>query len=261
MVRGDDAERAGPGAADGRLRGRAPSGTPPHAPSPSPTARPPEDWKVPVPHAIVLGSIGTLAETSELQRHAFDEAFQEAGLPWRWDAATYRTLLGRSGGRARIEAYAAERGDTVDADALHAAKSRHFQRALADAQLPLRGGVGALLAAAAERGVPVALATSTSAANVDGILRATGLTRDRFAAVVDRSMIAHAKPAPDAFLEALHRLGIRADEAVAVEDNPDGARAALEAGLRCLVRPGEAHEATAFPDAAERVEDLVAAVS
>ncbi len=214
-----------------------------------------------MPHAIVFGSIGTLAETSELQRHAFNEAFQEAGLPWRWDAATYRTLLGRSGGRARIEAYAAERGEAVDADALHAAKSRHFQRALADARLPLRRGVGDLLTAATERGMPVALATSTSAANVDGILRATGLARDAFASVVDRSMIAHAKPAPDAFLEALRLLGVPSGEAVAIEDNPDGARAALAAGVRCLVRPGEAHEATAFPDAAERVEDLVAAVS
>ncbi|MFT7179418.1 MAG: phosphoglycolate phosphatase-like HAD superfamily hydrolase, partial [Oceanospirillaceae bacterium] len=34
--------------------------------------------------AILFGSIGTLVETSELQRRAFNQAFSEAGLDWNW---------------------------------------------------------------------------------------------------------------------------------------------------------------------------------
>src|SRR5579875_2388832 len=65
--------------------------------------------------AVLFGSIGTLADTSELQREAFNEAFREHGLDWNWSRDEYRELLRDSGGAKRIAAYAQERGDTVDA--------------------------------------------------------------------------------------------------------------------------------------------------
>lgn len=43
--------------------------------------------------AIIFGSIGTLVETSDLQRRAFNAAFAEAGLAWVWDEAPYRAML------------------------------------------------------------------------------------------------------------------------------------------------------------------------
>jgi len=39
--------------------------------------------------AILFGSIGTLIETSDLQRESFNEAFKEAGLDWYWDQEDY----------------------------------------------------------------------------------------------------------------------------------------------------------------------------
>jgi beta-phosphoglucomutase-like phosphatase (HAD superfamily) len=43
------------------------------------------------------------------------------------------------------------------------------------------------------------------------------------------------KPAPDIYLLALERLGVPADRAVAVEDSGGGLRAALAAGVTCVV--------------------------
>lgn len=209
--------------------------------------------------AIVFGSIGTLAETSHVQRDAFNQAFAEADLDWHWDERTYRDLLTRSGGRKRIEAYADAVGVSVDAAHLHARKSASFQEALRDVSLPLRPGVEATMRDARERGIPVALATSTSRDNVAGILHATGLGEDAFACVVDRSMIDEPKPAPDAFAKALELLGVGAGDAVAVEDNPDGARAALTAGLACIVTPGAAHQDGAFPEGATVASSLTLA--
>ena len=56
--------------------------------------------------AILFGSIGTLIETSDLQREAFNQAFKEAGLDWYWDQEDYTKLLKKSGGTKRIEDFA-----------------------------------------------------------------------------------------------------------------------------------------------------------
>ena len=97
------------------------------------------------PKALIFGSIGTLVETSELQREAFNAAFREAGLDWDWDREAYRSMLKQSGGRKRIAQYARERGVSVDADALHARKTELFDARIREHGLDLRAGVAEIL--------------------------------------------------------------------------------------------------------------------
>ena len=52
--------------------------------------------------AVLFGSIGTLAETSDIQRNSFNEAFKISGLDWVWDENEYRSLLSKSGGTSRV---------------------------------------------------------------------------------------------------------------------------------------------------------------
>ena len=56
--------------------------------------------------AILLGSIGVIAETSELQRQSYNEAFKYHGLDWYWSKETYKNLLKSSGGSKRIHNFA-----------------------------------------------------------------------------------------------------------------------------------------------------------
>ena len=42
--------------------------------------------------ALLFGSIGTLIESSDIQRNSFNEAFKEAGLDWYWDEQDYKTV-------------------------------------------------------------------------------------------------------------------------------------------------------------------------
>ncbi|MET0929093.1 MAG: hypothetical protein ABWX74_06215, partial [Aeromicrobium sp.] len=77
--------------------------------------------------AILFGSISTLADTSELQRRAFNEAFSAHGLDWTWERDDYVGMLGSNGGAGRIAEYATSKGVDVDADAVHATKSQIFQ--------------------------------------------------------------------------------------------------------------------------------------
>ena len=74
--------------------------------------------------AILFGSIGTLLETSELQRTAFNQAFSKNGLDWNWNLTQYQDLLKKSGGRERIENFAAQQGIEVDAKKLHNEKTK-----------------------------------------------------------------------------------------------------------------------------------------
>jgi beta-phosphoglucomutase-like phosphatase (HAD superfamily) len=78
--------------------------------------------------AILFGSISTIVDTSELQREAFNEAFSEHGLDWRWEPPEYRKMLVSAGGQARIEEYARSKGVSVDAGAIHATFTLALER-------------------------------------------------------------------------------------------------------------------------------------
>src|ERR1700742_102064 len=119
--------------------------------------------------AVLFGSIGTVAETSELQRKAFNDAFEAHGLDWNWSQADYKELLEKSGGETRIGEFAAARGEDVDAAAVYATKSELFQKALAEGDSAIRDGAAQTVADARENGFKVALVTTTSAENVEAL--------------------------------------------------------------------------------------------
>ncbi len=209
--------------------------------------------------AILFGSISTIADTSELQREAFNRAFEAHSLEWTWDRDEYRSLLTDSGGQDRIASYASSRGQDVDAAAIHASKSEFFQESLAEAGLEPRDGVVATVHEARDKGMKVALVTTTSADNVAALM--TGLSpalgTGDFDLVVDSDSVERPKPAPDAYRFALEQLGEDAGACVAIEDNLGGVEAAEAAGLHCLAFPNAntaGHDFDAADARAEKVE-------
>ena len=195
--------------------------------------------------AIIFGSIGTLTETSHLQRAAFNAAFAEAGLDWHWDAEGYAAMIadGQSGGAERIAAYARSRHAQLDAaqvDRLHHRKSAIYQQRMTADGLPPRPGVVALLTETRARGIKLAMASATSPANIAAMFAATApaLTAAMFDVVLSGDDAAHGKPAPDIYLEALCRLGVAAADAVAIEDTRQSLASPQAAGIVTLVTPG-----------------------
>src|ERR1700761_4744692 len=59
---------------------------------------------------LIFDVDGTLAETEEVHRQAFNEAFIHTGLDWRWGRTVYKELLRVAGGRERIHAFDLMRG-------------------------------------------------------------------------------------------------------------------------------------------------------
>ena len=90
-----------------------------------------------------------------------------------------------------------------------------------------------LLEALQAQGIPAAVASSTPRSNLDAIFAATGLDRF-FKAVVCGDDVTNGKPAPDVFLLAASKLGLRPDECLVIEDAHAGIEAALAAGMRVL---------------------------
>ena len=108
--------------------------------------------------ALLLDVDGTLADTEDIHRQAFNAAFAQAGLDWDWDQSLYSELLAVTGGKERIRYFLdRERPDFSlpdDANAfiaeLHASKTRFYVNALASGSVPLRPGVERLLRDARE---------------------------------------------------------------------------------------------------------------
>lgn len=189
--------------------------------------------------ALLLGSISALADTSELQREAFNRAFAEHGLDWEWSREDYQQMLTGNGGRDRVAEYAAARGEEVDAAAVHATKSRLFQERLRAGEVTARPGVAEAINEARAAGHKVALVTTTSAENLaalDAGLGGLPALRD-FDLVLDADQVEAGKPDPEAYLLALDKLAERAEDCVAVEDNVGGVQAARAAGIAVVAFP------------------------
>lgn len=208
--------------------------------------------------AILFGSISTVADTSELQRQAFNQAFEAHGLDWNWDRDDYRAMLATSGGQLRIAEYANTRGETVDAQAVHASKSTFFQQSLATAQLAPRPGVTDTIKAAKGNGWKLGLVTTTSPANVSALLEALSpdVQGQDFDLIVDSSSVDAPKPDKAAYVFALQHLNEASGDCVAIEDNADGVRSAVAAGLPCVAFPNENTVVNDITGAARRVDHL-----
>lgn len=208
--------------------------------------------------ALLFGSISTIADTSERQRLAFNEAFTEHGLDWDWGREEYLGLLTQNGGAQRIAAYAEQRGEEVDAAAVHATKSERFRDGLADSPPVPREGVLATIKAAREDGRKLGLVTTTAKENVDALLAslAPEITSESFDVLIDVTSVSESKPAPDAYAFALEQLGEDAASCVAIEDNPGGVKAATAAGIRCVAFPNQNTSGQDFGGAAASVERL-----
>ncbi len=103
-------------------------------------------------------------------------------------------------------------------------------------RLPMKSGAIELLAMLKERGMKVALATSTRSQSVLPELRDAGIL-PYFDAVVCGDMVENGKPAPDIFLKACELVGVAPEEAFGIEDSFNGVRSATSAGLRTIMVP------------------------
>ncbi|MCW9024442.1 MAG: HAD family hydrolase [Gammaproteobacteria bacterium] len=196
--------------------------------------------------ALLFDVDGTLADTErDGHRVAFNLAFKDAGLDWDWSVALYGKLLEVTGGKERIRFYLDhfntdfERPDDLDGfiAGLHKAKTDHYTHLLGEGKIPLRPGVERLLAEAREKGFRLAIATTTTPANVHALLTNTlGADSESWFEVIAAGDIVPAKkPAPDIYTYAMNEMKLTPEQCIAFEDSENGIKSSCGAGLKTII--------------------------
>jgi len=197
--------------------------------------------------ALIFDVDGTLADTEEAHRCAFNEAFRRHGVDWNWSKSQYALLLTITGGKERLAAYINSLAISLSEHcaltdriaAIHKTKTDVYASMVVAGQVSLRDGVERLIDEAALANVQLAIASTTTLANIETLLRTTlgPYSLQRFAVVGAGDQVRRKKPAPEIYRFVLRELNRAAGECVAIEDSRNGLRAAKSAGLYTVVTP------------------------
>lgn len=195
--------------------------------------------------ALLFDVDGTLADTEDGHLVAFNHTFAEYGLDWNWSEELYDELLSVTGGRERIKFYidqynpVFEQPDDLDAfiAQMHKDKTNYFIQLMTEGGIPLRPGVKRLINEAREQGMRLAITTTTSPANVEALLVSAmdPNAMSWFEVIAAGDMVKAKKPAPDVYLYALEKMGLSADECIALEDSENGIRSSQGAGIKTII--------------------------
>ena len=185
--------------------------------------------------ALFFDFDGLLCDTESAARHSWEELYTRLGhsLP----ASVWARMAGRSNGHEVATSDLSVRIGRPVTQAELAWRANRKQE-LADVE-PLRPGIADLLSAALERGLRLAVVSSSGAAWVRPHLTRLGIL-DNFDPVVTGDDEQRHKPAPDLYFRALSITGVAPAEVIAFEDSPSGVAAATAAGLRCVAIPNGA---------------------
>jgi len=214
--------------------------------------------------ALIFDVDGTLAETEEAHRAAFNQTFADWGLGWHWTVDDYRILLKTTGGKERMRAHqatlpeGARRLSDDEIAKLHKEKTANYGAILGRGELELRAGVADLIAGARKAGLKLAVATTTNTPNVEALCQCCWgkPALEVFDTISAGDMVDNKKPAPDVFLLALEQLGLPASDCIAFEDSRNGVLSAKGADLPVLVTPSAYTDTDDFSDAEWVIADL-----
>lgn len=196
--------------------------------------------------ALLFDVDGTLADTErDGHRVAFNQAFADAGLDWDWTPGLYGKLLAVTGGKERIRYYLDDfnqgfvrPGDFDDfVRELHASKTGHYTQLLAAGAIPLRSGVKRLIEEARVEGLRLAVATTTTPANVEALL-VHALHPDSmswFEVIAAGDVVPAKKPAPDIYFYAMEKMGLMPADCIAFEDSRNGILSSQGADLKTII--------------------------
>jgi beta-phosphoglucomutase len=180
--------------------------------------------------AVIFDMDGVLTDSEPLINAAAIAMFGELGLTVQ--SADFQPFVG-TGENRYLGGVAEKYGFAVD---LPAAKRRTYEiyLGLVPGQLhAFRGAVELVQCCRAAR-LRTAVASSADWVKIEANLLKINLAPATWDTVVTGDDVEHKKPAPDLFLAAASRLGLRPSQCVVIEDAPNGVEAARAAGMRCV---------------------------
>ena len=209
--------------------------------------------------AIIFGSIGTVLETSDIQRKSFNKAFKKFGLNWYWSKNEYKKLLKMSGGENRLSNYAKTKNIKINTLKLRNLKTKFFNNYLKKNKLKPRAGVINVIKFCKKNNIKLGFASSTSINNINSIFFALENTikKKDFDFIGNSKLVSKKKPNPDIYKVALKKFDLSSKECLAIEDTEESMKSALSAKIICIAFPGKLHEKEKFKGSYKITKKLI----
>lgn len=183
--------------------------------------------------AVVFDMDGVLFDTEKLCRAGWTALAKEQGIEDMEEV--FMQCVGRNANDTKalvLNHY----GQDFPYDTFRQRSSEWFWEQIEQKGVPVKPGVRELLSYLKEAGYHIGLASSTRRESVISHLTHTGIL-EYFSVIVTGDMVEHSKPQPDIYLLACDKMQVAPEEAYAIEDSPNGIRAAYAAGMKPVMVP------------------------
>lgn len=184
-------------------------------------------------NTIIFDMDGVLFDTERISNECWKEVGMAMGLGDLEEGVKGCVGLNRNDAQILMSSLY---GEDFPFDEFRTTVHALMKQRLLEEGVPVKEGVVEILDYLTENGYIVGMASSTSRKSVMGHLEQTGLTH-YFRAIVTGDMVEHSKPMPDIYLKACEELGVSPVNAIAIEDSPNGIRAAYRAGMKPIMVP------------------------
>jgi beta-phosphoglucomutase-like phosphatase (HAD superfamily) len=181
--------------------------------------------------AYIFDCDGTLVDSMPLHFIAWTESLLRHAAPFDFTEAVFYKYAGvREQDVVRI--LNAEHGSDIDPDSVAEVKSEIFRERIPEIQAigPVAGFARSII------GKPMSVASGSEEPTVRACLAVTGLL-SLFEIIITPANVARGKPAPDMFLLAAERMGVRPEDCLVFEDGQSGLDAAKAAGMQSVFVP------------------------
>lgn len=181
---------------------------------------------------------GVLFDTERLYQETWGELALERGI--HLPQSFVKAISGTSGehmSRVIEEYYQTSDGIVPDGAAIAKECMERMQRKLS-VQVPIKQGVVEILEYFRQKGIRLAVASSSSMKQITSNLSISGIDR-YFEQIVSGEEVRNGKPAPDIFLMAAEKIGCGPEECLVFEDSENGVKAGRAAGCFTVMVPDQ----------------------
>lgn len=184
---------------------------------------------------VLFDMDGVILDTEKLYTRFWCEAAQALGFPMTHEMALGMRSLSHEVGERQLKAYL---GENVNYQEVRSKRIELMTAFINQNGVELKPGIHELLDFLNENGLKKAVATSSPLDRTKEYLSQVGLV-NAFDELVSGHMVEHGKPAPDIYLYAASKLGLKPEECLVLEDSPTGLLAAHRAGCIPVMVPDQ----------------------
>ena len=195
--------------------------------------------------AVLFDMDGTVLDTERILKRMLFQSAKDLGLSPDLET-DFPFMLGR--GPAQINPYFKQKyGEDFPIEEMVAHRWELSDAYIGEHGVPYKKGAPEIFDQLRARGIKTAIATSCVPSRVEHYCKHCPMDR-QVDLIVTAAEVKHTKPAPDIFLLAAERLGVKPEECAVVEDAGSGILAAHAAGMLPIFVPDLGPREASFSD-------------